>query len=92
MASSSNTIFLAAQDRPERRRNFTRRQRTGCYLIQQRLEQMKVAPIDQGDLDRCIPQGLGCAQAPEPSAEYHDAMHPILMMPTEDCCAEGGRR
>ncbi len=38
-------VFLFAQHAAQRRRYFTRRKRTGSHLVQKRLKQMKVAPI-----------------------------------------------
>ena len=48
-------IPLAAQDGPQRRGDVGRRQRPGRYLIEQRLEQVEIAPVEEGDPHRRRP-------------------------------------
>ena len=50
-------------------------QRAGRDLVQQRLEQVEVAAIDEGDVDRVLaPQRAGRVEPGEPAADDHDAM------------------
>jgi hypothetical protein len=44
-------IFLAAEHASQRSRNFSRRQRSGRDLIQQRLKQVIVPPVNQRHID-----------------------------------------
>ena len=44
----------------------------GRHLVEQRLEQVVVASVDEGDVDECVVQRLGCCQAAEPSSDDDD--------------------
>ena len=59
VASASSTVvfFCFAQDRAERIGDVARVERGGRDLVEQRLEQMVVAPVDQRDLHRRVLRG-----------------------------------
>lgn len=67
-------VALAAQHGTQRRSDVRRRQTAGGHLIQQRLEQVKIPPIDQRDPDRYAPQRLGGVQPRKPAAYDHHVM------------------
>ena len=50
-ASTTSDVAETPHDVTHRRRDLTRRQHAGRHLVQQRLEEMVVAAIDQGDVD-----------------------------------------
>src|SRR3546814_3036362 len=50
-------VALRTQNRAYRPRDIRWRQAGSGHLIQQRLEQMKIAAIDQGDVNRRLAQG-----------------------------------
>ena len=54
--------------------NLGRRQRRGGNLIQQRLEQVMVAPIDQRNADRRTGKAISGFEAAEAGADDHDVM------------------
>ena len=58
----------------ERRGNLTRRQRARRHLVEQRLEQVEVAPVDERHLHRWVAEFLGGRQAAEAAADDHDAV------------------
>jgi hypothetical protein len=48
------------------------------HLIQQRLEQMEISPVDKRDVDRCAAQRLGGVQSAESATKDDDAVHHLL--------------
>ena len=68
-AEQDPRIRLVAQKGADRRGDVRRRQRRRRHLIEQRLEQVIVAPVDEGDPAGCIAQGLRSAKATEASAD-----------------------
>ena len=67
-------VFLMPEDPPDRRRHVSRRQRGGRDLIQQRLKQMVVVPIEQRDFQRRALRTPAPANNPAESAtDNHDA-------------------
>ena len=65
-------VALATQDPADRRRDVTRRQRRRRYLIQQRLEDVMVAAIDERDLHGRPPERPRGIKASETTADdYH---------------------
>src|SRR6516165_3933527 len=66
-------IPLCADDAADRCGDIGRRKTRGCDLIEQRLEQMIVVPIDQRDLARGSGQRLGRGQPAEAGTHNHDA-------------------
>ena len=61
--------------------NFRGRQRRGADLIQQRLKQMVIALIDDGDLDVCPGQSMGCPQTAEARADDDHVMRQFVATP-----------
>jgi hypothetical protein len=68
-------VALAPQDTADRLRDVGGRQARRRDLVEQRLEQMVVAPIDQGDLHLLVAERHRCAEAAEPGADDHDPRH-----------------
>src|SRR5262249_29088118 len=66
-------VLLPAQDPPNRRRDIARRQGRRGDLIQQRLKQMVVVPIEERDLDIRTSQRARHVQPAEAAADDHDA-------------------
>jgi hypothetical protein len=76
-------IWLPRNNRSQRRRDIRRRKTAGGDLVEQRLEQMKVAAIDQRNLHVGTPQRPCCIQSAEAAADDYNAMlrrfgHPFL--------------
>jgi len=67
-------VFLAAEDGAQGRGDFTGREGAGGYLIEERLEEVEIALIDEGDLGVGALQGARGDQAAEAAAEDDDAM------------------
>src|SRR5689334_4179920 len=65
--------MLSPQDRADRGRDGIGRQRSGGHLIEQRLEEMVVVPVDQGDVDWHPRKGARRRQSPEATTEDDDA-------------------
>ncbi len=67
--------MLGTQDRAKRLCDLARREGAGGDLVQQRLEEMEIAPIDEGHVEaRVVAQVLGGVQAAEPAADDDDAV------------------
>ena len=66
-------VALAAQDRADRPRDVGRRQARGRDLIQQRLKQVVVVPVDERHVRRDFRERARGEQPAEPGAEDHDA-------------------
>ncbi len=74
-------VLLVPQHRANRRGDMSRREGGGGHLIEQRLEDVMVAPVDDGHIHRRVRQGLGGGEAGEASANDDDARsrcHPEL--------------
>ena len=67
-------VALAAEQGAERRGDVGRRQAAGRHLVEQRLEQVEVAPVDERDFDRDLAQRLGGVKAAEAAADDDDAV------------------
>ena len=65
-------IMLSPEHGTQRRRNIGRRQAARGDLVQKRLEQMKVAAIDQGDVDVGATQRLRRGEPAESAADNDD--------------------
>ncbi len=48
----------------------------GGHLVQQRLEGVEVVGVDEGDVDRCVAEGLDRRQPAEAGADDDDAWRP----------------
>ena len=64
-------ILLMLEQAAQRRGNICRRERPGCHLIQQRLEQLMIAPVDQGHIYIGVFQTGGDLQAAKPTPDNH---------------------
>ena len=62
----------AAQDPSDRRGDIAGRQRRRCDLIEQRLEDVMVAAIDQRDANVRVAKSAGSGQAAKAAADDHD--------------------
>jgi hypothetical protein len=63
-------IALAPEQMTDRRGDVARRQRGRRHLIEQRLKEMMIRPVDHRDADRRVPQGARGGQSSEAAA--HD--------------------
>jgi hypothetical protein len=66
-------IRLTPEDPPDRRGDVAGRERGRRDLIQQRRKDVMVAPIDQHDFDRRVPQRARGPQSAESPADDHDS-------------------
>ena len=66
-------VALAAQYRADRPRDVRRRQARGRDLVQERLKQVVVVPVDEREVRRDVRERARGEQAAEPGAENHDA-------------------
>ena len=75
LAEDDRRVALLAQDRAQRLRDIARRQRPGRDLVEQRLEQVEIAPVDERQTDlRIDPQAPRRIQAGEPATDDDNAM------------------
>ncbi|MCW0450731.1 hypothetical protein NB706_003565 [Xanthomonas sacchari] len=72
-------VVLVAQDLPQRRGDVRGRQAGGGDLVQQRLEQVMVAAVDQGDVQRRPGQSAGGPQAGEATADHDQVRHACVV-------------
>ena len=73
-AQHDGDVPIATHDAANRCRNIRRGQTRGCHLVKQRLEEMKIAPVNQRHIDGRGTQSLGSVQAAEPATHDHHAM------------------
>ncbi len=66
-------VRLLAEDRADRVGDISRRKRRRRHLVQQRLKEMIVLAIDDGDLHRRITERFGGVKPAESTADNHDA-------------------
>ena len=76
LAREDPGVRLAAEDLADGGRDLTLGQNAGRQLVQERLEQVMVGPVDEGDIDIRSPQGLGGEQPAKAAAHDRDAMPP----------------
>jgi hypothetical protein len=67
-------IFLAAEDGADGSGDFSGRERAGGDLVEEGLEKVKVALVEEGDVHVGALEGLRGDQAREASAQNQDAM------------------
>ena len=67
-------VLAPAQNVPQHRRDRTRRQDAGGHLVEERLEQVVVAPVDERDVDVGRSEQAGGGQAAEAAADDDDAV------------------
>ena len=56
------------------RSDLSRREDSRCHLIEQRLKNVVVAPIDQDELDIGVPQRVRCGDPGKTAADDHDTL------------------
>ena len=69
-------VRLALEDRAERRRDVRGRKRPRRDLVEERLEEVEVAPVDERDVGRRAPERARRLEAAEAAADDHDARPP----------------
>ena len=76
LAQQHGRVALPAEDGAQRLRDVTRRQRAGRHLVEQRLEQVVVAPVNQRHRDPVagLAQLAGSVQPGEAAADDDDAV------------------
>ena len=65
-------VLLPPENPPDRRGDIAGRQSGRRHLVEQRLEQVVIAAVEQGDADRRALQRLSGGEPAEPSADDHD--------------------
>jgi hypothetical protein len=74
-AEDHGRVAVLAEDRSQRLGNIARRQCSGRDLVQERLEEVEVASIDEGDADLRIDAEVARrVEAREPASDDHDPM------------------
>ena len=82
LAEDHRRVALLAQHGAQRLRDLARRQRAGRDLVEHRLEQVEVAPVDERDRDlRVVAEAPRRVQPAEPAADDHDAVARPLALP-----------
>ena len=69
-------VPLPMEDASDRRRDISRREPRRRDLVEQRLKQVVVVAIDDGDVERRLRQLLGRRKAAESCSDNYDAMAP----------------
>jgi len=67
-------IFLVTEDGAEGGGDFSGRERAGGYLVEEWLEEVEVAFVEEGDVGVSAVEGLGGHEARETSSQDEDAM------------------
>ena len=67
-------VLLAFEDGAQGRRDVGRRKPAGGDLIEQRLEKMKIPPVDERNRDGHMLETLGCVKPTKSSAKYDNPM------------------
>jgi hypothetical protein len=65
---------VTGKDGPQRPADLARRKRSGSDLVEQRLKQVEVAAVDQGDIYGRASERTGRVQAAESSSKNDDAL------------------
>ena len=73
LAHDDSGVAITPEHRAHRTRDIGRRERRGRDLVEQRLKDMMVGPIDQQDLDATAGERTCCVDAAEPGAYDNDA-------------------
>src|SRR5262249_32715360 len=68
-------VFLMTKNPADWRRDVSRRQRGGRYLVEQRLEDVVVVTIEQGDANRSSLQGARGVKPAKPASNDHNVRH-----------------
>jgi hypothetical protein len=78
LAEQHGRVLALAEDRPQRLGDLARAQRASRDLVEQRLEEVEVAAIDERQRDlRLAAEDPGRVQAGEPAANDEHAMPPV---------------
>jgi hypothetical protein len=91
LAQDHALVAGAAQDGADRRGDLRRRQAGGRDLIEQRLEEVVVAPVDDGDVGCGAGQGVRAAQPAKARADDHDVRPGHGGTPSGQCYARPNR-
>src|SRR5581483_6749556 len=81
LAEEDVGVLVAAEDAADRRADFAGRERAGRDLIEERLEEMEVAAVDERDVDRRMSEIARRIEPAEPAAENEDAVSDGFRMP-----------
>jgi hypothetical protein len=93
LAQDNADALVALEDAAQRGRDLTGREGAGGDVVQERLEQMEVAAIDQGDVDRRATQLADGLKPTEATADNDDAMtEPPVASSNAVTSMEGFRR
>ena len=71
-------VFLIAEDGAEGLGDFTGREGAGCDLIEEGLEEMEIAAVDERHVDGGATEGFSGVETAETAAEDYDAMHLLI--------------
>ena len=75
LAEEHRRVPVATNDAPQRLGDLAGRERAGCDLVEQRLEDVMVAAIDERQVDPGVAaEPPGCVQPPESAADDGDAV------------------
>ena len=70
-AIANSHIALFPKQMANRRGDVARRQRGSRDLVEQRLKEVVIRPVNQSDANRCVPQGAGRGEPAETTAHDH---------------------
>jgi hypothetical protein len=73
LAEFAADVLIRAEDGAQRLGDLHRGQRAGGYLVQQRLEEVMILPVDECNLRLGVAQRLGHVQAGKAAPENDDA-------------------
>ena len=74
LSQHNGCVPLVAEHVADRRRDVPLGENPGRDLIEQRLKQVVVRPVDDGDIDRAAPQRFRRKESAESAADDHDVM------------------
>ncbi len=69
LAEHALDVLVAAEDAAQRHRDLAFGQHAGGALVEQRLEQVVRRAVDDGDLDRAVPEGTRREESGEAAAD-----------------------
>ena len=72
-------VVSLPEDHPDRIGHVARLQAGGRHLVEEGLERVEVALVDDGDLDVLADQGPGRRQAAESGSHHHYPVHPPMV-------------
>src|SRR5260370_35494022 len=74
LAQKHLRVFLTTQHAAQGSSDFSGGQRAGAHLVEERLKEMEVSPVNQHNFHRVALQFLLCSQPAESSAKNDDSM------------------